>query len=341
MNVRTQNEHEEREANMQIVAGRSGSRPRARAAAWILLAAGVAAGCSRREAASPAGATPASAAATPVTFATPAEAGQALLAAVRAGDQAALTRMFGPAARAVKSGDPALDKATLESFVARYERMNRWVAMTDGSQVLYIGADNFPFPVPLAKDGSRWRFDPAAGEAELRAREIGRDELLAIDACKAIANAEELYFQQGHDGNPPHRYTALILSSPGKQDGLHWETPEDQPGSPLGHIRSWAPDALAPGAPADAPVFDGYRFRILTAQGSQAEGGAKSYLTGGKLTGGFAVLAVPVKYRETGVMTFLLSREGVVYEKDLGEKTSELAAAMQAYDPGEGWAPAE
>ena len=305
-------------------------------AALILLTAVCVAGCSGKNPAE----TPATAAQT--TFATPAEAGQALQSAAKAADESALARILGPNSKAIlNSGDPAEDKAALSSFVSKYDQMNRWVPMTDGTQILNIGADNYPFPIPLAKDSSsRWYFNTKAGEDEILARQIGRNELLAMDACSSIANAEELYFQKPHDGNPAHQYTTKILSTAGKQDGLHWEVPETEVPSPLGHLKDFPKGTVTSTTP-DSPVFDGYTFRILTAQGDKAKGGAKSYLVNGKLTGGFAVIAFPVKYRDSGIATFIISREGVVYQKDLGSNTPTAAASINDYNPTADWTEAE
>ena len=277
------------------------------------------------------------------TFATPAEAGQVLREAAQTDDEGALAHVLGPDSQAfLSSGDAAEDKAALASFVAKYDRMHRWVTMTDGSQVLYIGADNYPYPIPLAQDSSsKWYFDTPAGEEEILARRIGRNELLAIDACSAIANAQELYFRNAHHGKPPHEYAQTIISTPGKKDGLYWGASANEPASPLGNLQDFAKKAIAAAKPNAQPVFDGYSYRILTAQGDQANGGAKSYIVDGKMTGGFGILATPVKYRESGVMTFLLSREGVVYQKDLGEKTTEIAASIKDYNPTQGWTPTE
>jgi hypothetical protein len=268
------------------------------------------------------------------TYATPEEAGLALQIASRANDESTLARILGPKSHPIlSSGDAAEDKAAEQSFVTKYDRMNRWVAMTDGSRVLYIGADNYPFPIPLAKDAaSQWHFDTATGEDELIARRIGRNELLAIDATTSIANAQEVYQQKTHDGSV-RQYAQAIFSAVGKQDGLHWDVVADKDSSPLGRA-----DGLARGG---APVFDGYSFRILTEQAGGAKGGAKSYLVNGKLTGGFAVIAAPVQYQNSGIMTFILSREGVVYQKDLGADTTNVAASMKAYDTADGWTPAE
>jgi len=270
------------------------------------------------------------------TFVSPAVAGQALQAASRAQDKDALGHIFGSqSSPIVNSGDPAEDKAALQSFVAKYDRMNRWVTMSDGSQVLYIGSDNYAFPIPLVQESeSRWYFDTTAGEREILARRIGRNELLAMDASTSIANAEELYRRRFKE------YTQTILGSSKKQDGLHWEARQDQPSSPLGRLGNFAGTA-ANSAVNGAPVFDGYSFRILSAQGDKAKGGAKSYMIGGKMTAGFAVIATPVKYQDSGIMTFIVSRDGVVYQKDLGPNTASAAASIASYNPTEGWRPAE
>jgi Protein of unknown function (DUF2950) len=232
----------------------------------------------------------------------------------------------------VDSGDPAEDKAALQSFVAKFDRMNRWVTMTDDSRVLYIGSDNYVFPIPLGQNSSsRWYFDTAAGKREIVARRIGRNELLAIDAASSIGNAEELYFQRSRV------YTPTIISEPGRKNGLYWSVPNGKTPSPLGRLSDFANNAVSSGT----PEFDGYPFRISTAQGDEAKGGAKNYMMGGKMTGGFAAIAAPVGYRDSGVMTFIVSREGVVYQKDLGVDTADAGASITSYNPTEGWTPAE
>jgi len=278
----------------------------------------------------------------PMTFATPAEAGQALVAAARANDEPALAQILGPALLPVfDSGDPAGNKNDRDLFVAQYDRMNRWVPMTDGTQVLNIGADNFPFPVPLERGAdARWHFNAKAGEQELLARRIGENELLAIDACVAIDEAERLYSRKPHGTHPAPEYTARIISSTGKQDGLYWPVAEGQLPSPLGRMETFAPTAIARAASGRTVVIDGYTYRILTAQGASAEDGARNYLVGGKLRGGFAVLATPVKYGETGIMTFILGPDGF-FERDLGKATSAFAAKTIVYEPTDEWTAVE
>jgi hypothetical protein len=281
--------------------------------------------------------------ATQLTFATPEEAGQSLQAAARANNEDALLQILGPESKSIlSSGDPEEDKAAIASFVAKYEQMNRWVAMNDGSRVLYIGADNYPYPIPLAQDtSSRWYFDTAAGKDEILARRIGKNELLAIDAISAMAGAEELYFWDYHDGPASRQYAQRILSSPGKQDGLYWKVRRDLPSSPLGRLDEFAMDVLASTQPGEDALFDGYIFRILTAQGEGADGGAHNYIVDGKMSGGYAILATPVTYGSSGIMTFLVGPDEVIYEKDLGPETTENASMITSYNPDSGWTTAE
>jgi hypothetical protein len=253
------------------------------------------------------------------TFATPAEAGQALQTAARAKDDKAITQVLGPKSKTlVSSGDPTEDATANDSFAKKYDRMNRWVAMTDGSQVLYVGADNYPFPIPLAQDSSsRWYFDANAGDEELRVRRIGSNELAAMDACRLIAHAEELYH------HATHRYTDTIISTPGQQDGLYWEVAEGQVPSPMGSLNQFAKGIFAAGAPSKTAVFNGYSFRILTTQG------------------GFTIFASPANYHHSGIMTFSVSRDGVVYQQDLGPQTTDTVEAINQYNPTNGWTQAE
>jgi hypothetical protein len=302
----------------------------------LCLIAGIA-GCSKQQ--------PAAAPEVPTaaTFTSPDKAGQALEEASRIDDEAALAHYLGPQSqKLLSSGDPAEDQAARRSFVKKYERMHRWVTMSDGSNVLYIGSDNYPFPIPLMPNASSsWYFDTAAGSEEILSRRIGRNELLAIDACRAIANAEDLYFLSPHDANGAQQYTQNILSSPGTQDGLYWEVGKEEPASPLGRVREFIKEPLTLSSAAASPVFDGYTFRILTAQGQDAKGGSRNYMADGRLKNGFAIIASPVRYQDSGIMTFMLNRDGVVYQKDLGSKTAEAVASIKNYNPAHGWEPAE
>jgi hypothetical protein len=281
-------------------------------AALVMLAAIFVLGCSKKDT-QPATET------TQKTFATPTDAGRALQTAVQAKDDKAISQILGPKAQTqVGSGDPATDALEADAFAKKYDRMNRWVAMTDGSQVLYVGADNYPFPIPLVQDGSaKWRFDAKAGEEELRARRIGRNELTAIDAAKFIAHAEGLHHQA------THQYTDTIVSTPGKHDGLYWEVADGQTVSPLGGLNVFAKSIWAAGAPSKTVTFDGYSFRIHTTQG------------------GFTIFASPVEYQHSGIMTFSLGRDGVVYQQDLGPQSTEAMDALKQYNPSDGWTQAE
>jgi Protein of unknown function (DUF2950) len=277
------------------------------------------------------------------TFASPADADAAFLDAAKSGDQGALLLIFGPESKGVLlSGDPVKDKDALQDFVAAYNQMHRWREIKAGGEMLYTGADNFPFPIPLGKNPSgQWYFDTAAGKDEILARRIGKDELTAIAACGAIADAEQQYFRQIHDSDTVKQYAQKFISDGGKQNGLYWPTAAGQPPSPLEHVRDFAKTAGYTNAGDKPQPFDGYYFRFLTRQGDKAKGGAKDYLQNGKLTGGFAVLAYPAEYRNSGIMTFIVGTDGIVYQKDLGEKTADIAgAAMGEYNPGDGWKPA-
>lgn len=273
----------------------------------------------------------------PKTFASEDDAGAALLEAAKTGDQQALVAIFGPDAQNVLfTGDAAKDKDNQTAFVDAYNQMHRWVRIKAGGEVLHVGADNFPFPIPLDrnKDG-KWLFDTAAGKDEILARRIGNGELSAIAVVRAIADAQHQYFNQAHDG--VKQYAQKFVSDEGKHNGLYWPVQEGQAQSPLGPVADFA-KALGYSNAGDKPqAFNGYYFRMLTKQGDSAKGGAKDYIVDGKMTGGFAVLAYPVRYRDTGIMTFIMDQHGVLYQKDLGEKTDSDGSTMVAYNPGDGW----
>jgi hypothetical protein len=276
------------------------------------------------------------------TFASPTDAGAAFLDAAKSGDQAALLTIFGPNASGVLfSGDAVKDKDALQDFVAAYNQMHRWREIKVGGEILYVGADNFPFPIPLGKNAAgQWEFDTAAGKDEILARRIGKDELTAIAACSAVANAQQQYFSQLHDGATVKQYAQKFISDDGKQNGLYWPAQTGQPPSPLEDVRDFAKAAGYSNSGSQPQPFDGYYFRILTRQGDKTPGGTKDYLVNGQLTGGFAILAYPAEHRKSGIMTFVVGKDGIVYQKDLGEKTTDVAAAMTEYNPKDGWTPA-
>jgi len=274
------------------------------------------------------------------TFASPAEAGAAFHAAAKSGDQVALTAIFGPGVdEVVLSGDPVADKNALTQFVSAYETMNRWGKINGGGQLLYVGTENFPFPVPLLQTSSgQWYFDTGGGADEILARRIGRNELVAIAATAAIAKAQQDYFK-AHPGGEVKQYAQQFASDEGQKNGLYWPGSSGGRESPLGQLGDFAKDAGYTSAGGTPQPFNGYCYRILTKQGNTAKGGAKVYVVNGKMTGGFAILAYPAEYQDSGIMTFLVGADGTIYEKDLGPKTVDIAAAMTEYNPGEGWKP--
>jgi hypothetical protein len=276
-------------------------------------------------------------------FATPDDAGSAVLAAGKSDDQTALLAIFGPDSKQlIFSGDPIEDKGVVDRFVAAYGVMHRWRKMADGSQVLLVGADNFPFPIPLKKNSSgQWFFDTAAGKEEILSRRVGRNELAIIEVCGAVASAQKQYFWQLHDGATTKQYAMKFISDPGKQNGLYWKSEEGQPESPLGPLAAFATSEGYTVKPDAHTPFHGYYFRILQGQGDKANGGAKDYVVNGKMVRGFALVAYPAEYGNSGVMTFIIDQDGVVLQKDLGKTTTETATAMTKFDPDAGWSPAE
>lgn len=272
------------------------------------------------------------------TFATPDDAGKTLATAAKAEDRNALLAVFGPGSSdLIFSGDTAQDKLSFENFTSAYATMNRWRKQTNGSEVLYVGADNNPFPIPLKKNSAaQWYFDTAAGKDEILSRRIGDNELSAIDVVAAMANAQAEYYSQRHDN--VKQYAQKFVSDEGKQNGLYWKSPEGQPKSPLGPLAAYAAvtEGFTPEANKQQP-FHGYFYRILTKQGADAKGGAKDYVVNGKMTGGFAFVAYPEKYGDTGITTFIINQNGIVYEKNLGKDTAESAKAMTEFDPDKTW----
>jgi len=271
-------------------------------------------------------------------FASPDEAGNALLEAAKSGDQNAILAIFGPDSKdIILSGDAVQDKAAVDAYIAGYGVMHRWRKMPDGAQVLLIGADNFAFPIPLKKNNAgQWYFDAAAGKDEILARRIGRNELATIDVCAALVDAQAQYYSQVHEGGRK-QFALKFISDTGKQNGLYWESPEGQPKSPLGPLVVFATDeGYNAKANSHAP-FHGYNYRMLTKQGTNAPGGAKDYLVDGKMVGGFAFVAYPADYGNSGVMTFIVNQDGVLLQKDLGKTTKETATAMSEFDPDGSW----
>jgi Protein of unknown function (DUF2950) len=267
------------------------------------------------------------------TFSSPGDAAKALVAAAKDNDEKAMLEILGPdAKRIVSSGDDTEDADNRANFVQRYQQMHRLVKEPDGTTTLYVGAENWPMPIPLLHKGNSWYFDTAAGEKEILYRRIGRNEMSTVRVCQELVAAEKEY------SAPRHQYAEKIFSDDGQQDGLYWKAADGQPQSPIGPlVASAVAQGYAPGQTGSPTPYRGYYFHILTAQGAHAPGGAKSYIANGKMTAGFAFIAYPAEYRSSGVMTFIVNEQGIVYQKDLGRNTSALANAIKEYNPDSSW----
>ena len=273
-------------------------------------------------------------------FSSPQDAAAALDAAMKDdSDRQVLAIMGSSAQDLITSGDPVRDKANRANFIKRYDQLHQFSAASDGRVFLYIGEDNWPTPIPLQKSGSQWYFDTAYGKEEVLYRNIGWNELKVIRVCKAIVEAEHDYYSKDHDGSTVHQYTQKFSSTLGSQDGLYWEVKAGQhPESPLGPlVAEAAAEGYSHTTARPRRPFHGYVYRLLTRQGASAAGGARDDIVNGAMTGGFAVVAYPVTYRVTGVMTFIVNQDGQIYQKDLGPQTGETASAMTEYNPDSTW----
>lgn len=273
------------------------------------------------------------------TFTTPDEAVRALIDAAKASSLSDVVTLFGPEGQElVDSSDAATARRNREVFTVAVAERWQLQDQADGSKVLVIGGENWPFPVPLVKDAAGWRFDTAAGREEIIARRIGRNELALIQVCRAYVVAQRLYAERGHDGKPAGIYAARFQSDPGRQNGLYWPVTRGARRSPLGDLVAQAAEEGRPlGQDGQKPPFHGYYFKILTAQGTAASGGTKNYVVNGEMSGGFALIAWPAQYDVTGIMTFVVNHDGVVHEKDLGPDTAAAAKATTRYDPEPSW----
>ena len=280
-----------------------------------------------------------SAADAPRSYATPEDAVRALTDAVKAGKLDEVIAIFGTEGQALaESSDPATGRQNREVFVAAVAEQWHLVDAGANRKTLVIGNEEWPFPVPIRKVGARWQFDTAAGKEEVLARRIGRNELAAIATCRTYVAAQRRYAREGRDGKPAGLYAVKFHSDPGRQNGLYWPVRRGQPRSPLGDLVAQAAEEgdTLEGRQAPSP-FHGYYFRMLTAQGAHAAGGARSYVVDGQLSGGFALVAWPAQYDATGVMTFLVNQDGIVRQKDLGSDTAKSVAAITRYDPDASW----
>ncbi len=277
-------------------------------------------------------------------FRTPEDAVEALAQAAQTKDGAALTAIFGPARTKLLTGDPVEDNRSLERFAANLKKSHELEKAGDTKFTLLVGADRWPSPIPIVKDGNQWRFDTAAGLEEILNRHIGEDEISAILTCRAYVLAQWEYYTQANgtaqDGLAV--YAQKFTSTPGKHDGLYWETPPGAKPSPLGTLVAQArAEGYAAGQPRPKGTpkrpYHGYYFKILQRQGPHAPGGRFSYVINGNMIAGYALIAYPDKWGSSGVMTFIVNQQGRVYQKNLGPKTAEIAAGIIAYDPDPGW----
>src|ERR1700686_2362069 len=270
------------------------------------------------------------------TFSSAERGSDALVAATQSNDEKAMLDILGRNGKqVVSSGDDADDAESRANFVRRYQEMHRLVKEPDGTTVLYIGAHNWPYPIPLIDKGHAWYFDTEAGKREILYRRIGRNEISAIRVCQELVASEKEYSAQHHE------YARKIFSDEGKRDGLYWKAANGEPQSPIGPLVAAAvPQSFAQSKEGPSTPYRGYYFHVLT--GERKNGSpAKSYLANGKTTQGFAFVAYPAIYRSSGVMTFIVNQDGVVYERDLGPKTETVAKVMKEFDASSGWKKSE
>jgi hypothetical protein len=276
------------------------------------------------------------------TFASPGAAVLALYNAAKSTDSQSLAAIFGSNSNTILStGDDVADKNMQADFIRRYDQMHRVVIEPDQTATLYVGAENWPLPVPLVKNASgAWYFDTEAGKKEILYRRVGTNENDAIDILYSLVDGEREYASEPRNGDKTAHYAAKFLSDDGKQNGLYWKTSDTETPSPIGPLLvSAASQGYTMPQQGQPTPYHGYYYRILTKQGAAAKGGARDYMVNGNLTGGFAFVAYPAEYRNSGVMTFIVNQDGIVYEKDLGADTAKTAAAMTEYNPDNTWNP--
>jgi hypothetical protein len=271
------------------------------------------------------------------TFSSAEDASRALFDAMQAQDEQAPLSILGPAAKDIlSSGDPDEDLNSRVGFVVKYQEMHRFVTEANGSVSLIVGAENWPFPIPLVNNHGAWFFDTAAGKDEILFRRIGKNELAAIDAIRELGAAQNQYFAHP-PVNLPNQFAQKLVSDEGRHNGLYWHGASDEFDSPINPLIAYARQNLPTDQVGEHVPFNGYMFRILTSQGPHAPGGAKNYIVDGMMSKGFAFVAYPVEYRSSGVMTFIVDASGTIYEKDLGTDTTKLARAMTSFDPDSTW----
>lgn len=271
------------------------------------------------------------------TFHAPDEAASALVKAAKASDVNSLVTVLGPGGKdIISSGDAVADVAIRKKFVATYETKHQIAMEGDNKAIMVMGQQGYPFPIPLVRKDGQWRFDTAAGRKEILFRRIGRNEIDVVQVCLAYVDAQNEYAEKDRTGSGVKTYAQYIVSHPGRKDGLYWPTGQGEEPSPLGEF---AADAASQGyrVGGGRSPYHGYYFKILTKQGVEAPGGELEYIVRGKMVGGFALIAYPAEYRNSGVMTFIVSHAGVVFQKDLGPDTAKLAERITEFNPNKTW----
>jgi Protein of unknown function (DUF2950) len=272
------------------------------------------------------------------SFPTPEEGVQALIEAAQKHDTTTLLAILGPEAKSlVSTGDPVSDRESRERFVKSYEEAHTLVQSGDTKVMLQMGKDEWPFPIPLIKGSAGWRFDTPAGQEEIRKRRIGRNELDVIQVCLAYVDAQREYYVRNPQNDTLLQYASKLISTKGKRDGLYWETSANEPPSPLGPLVARARREGYKRAAGKPASYHGYYYKMLTRQGPDAPGGAYDYVVRGKMIGGFALVAYPAQYGSSGIMTFMVNHDGVVYEKDFGPNTAATAQSMTQFNPDKTW----
>ena len=271
-------------------------------------------------------------------FASPEEAIKTLQTATEAKDQSALTEIFGPEFQELLTGDKVQDANNAQRFAAAMAQGCNQVKEGDGKITLEVGTNNWPYPIPLVKADGQWHFDTAAGKEEIINRHIGKDELHAIGVCRAYVTAQRQYASANPATGGAVNYAQKFKSTPGKKDGLYWPVAENEAASPFGPLVAEAhAEGYVTHKSAGPHPFHGYYFKILTRQGEAAPGGKMDYLRLGNLTGGFALVAYPEHWDQSGIMTFIVNQDGKVFQQNLAEKTFRIAGAMKAYNPANEW----
>ncbi len=315
------------------------SQPRLGVAFVCVLA--LAAGAAAQTATPTASKNPSASAAKAETFATPQQAADALIEATEKYDAALLERIFGPEGEdIISTGEPARDKELAAAFAAQAREKESISVDPEGGNraLLVVGKEDWPFPVPIVKRGNQWAFDAKAGRREILYRRIGRNELDAIEICHGYVEAQHEYALEKRQGYDVHQYAQRIISTPGKQDGLAWRNPDGTYGGPIGEKIA---HAIELGYTSKAEPYHGYFFKVLKGQGPAAPLGRMDFVIKGAMIGGFALVAAPAEYRATGVKSFIVSHDGVVYEKDLGPNTLDIFAKMELFNPDKTWSPVE